>query len=159
MTPPGYAPAVLRRLVTLLTVGLLALPTAACAPTTPDAESWSDQALQALDDVGGEVATARLVLRQLQDDRATGEYAQTVALDSEEAAGTTSDGLAAVQPPRSLDTTYDHVTTALSDAADLLSDVRIAVVREDEGRYAGLVADLARARRDLETAADEVRAR
>lgn len=143
-----------RVLGTVLLVLLLALT--GCAPRTPDAESWTDQALQALDDVGSEVATAGLVLRQERSGRATDELTQTVVLDSEEAAGTTADGFASAQPPPGQDEEYARVTTALSDAADLLSEVRIAVVREDTGRYADLVERLDKAGRDLDAAARAV---
>lgn len=135
---------------------VLLLAVAGCAPRTPDAESWTDQALQALDDVGSEVATATLVLRQERGGRATAELTQTVVLESEEAAGTTADGFASAQPPPGQDEEYARVTTALSDAVDLLSEVRIAVVREDTDRYAALVERLVKAGRDLDATARAV---
>jgi hypothetical protein len=41
------------------------------------------------------------------------------------------------------------VTTLLSDASDLVADVRIAVVREDTASYSGLIRDLRRMSTDL----------
>lgn len=135
---------------------VLGTTVAGCAPRTPDDESWTDQALQALDDVGSEVATMELALRLEQRDRTWDDYTQTVALDSEEAAGKVTSGFSSAQPPPRDDTEYRKVTTALSDAADLLAEVRIAVVREDRGAYPGLLRDLAEAARDLDGAAREV---
>lgn len=142
----------------LATAVLLTSVLAGCAPRTPDDESWTDQALQALDDVGSEVATMELSLRLDQRDRTWGEYTKTVAVGSEEAAGLVTEGFSSAQPPPADDGEYRRVTTALSAAADVLADVRIAVVRGDRAAYPGLLRDLAKAGQDLAAAGRQVAA-
>jgi hypothetical protein len=120
----------------------LALLTA-CAPQAPDDSSWRDQAHQSLEDVGSNVSTMSMVLRLAQKGRMFGKYQQVVALNSETNAGRTTDHFSGEQPPPQEDSTYHDVTTVLSDAGDLLSDVRIALVRRDSSQYAGLARELA----------------
>jgi hypothetical protein len=97
-----------------------------------------DQAHKTLQDVGSSVGTALLLVRLADSDKVMGKYQQIVALDSETAAGKAADKFAGEQPEPGDQTTYKHVTTVLSDATDLLSEVRIAIVRRDTSRYAGL---------------------
>jgi len=138
--------------------GVVVLMTAltACAPQTPDHESWTDSALQALEDSASEVATAELLLRQAEDDRVTRAFEKVVALDADEAAGTIAESFGAKQPPRQDDEEYRTVTTALSDAADLLADVRIAVERGDTSEYADLLEQLEKVADDLDRTRREV---
>lgn len=141
-----------RQVALALAAGLLS----ACAPPTPDHESWSDSALQALDDAHSEVATVRLLLRQSREDLVTRSYEKVVVLDSEEAAGLVAESFGAKQPPPGDDQEYAAVTTALSDAADLLTDVRIAVERDEVASYPGLARKVVQALSDLEAAEEEV---
>jgi hypothetical protein len=144
-----------RALAWPLIVALVALLTA-CSPQTPDHESWTDSALQALEDSASEVATAELLLRQVRDDRVTRSYEKVVALDADEAAGTIAESFGAKQPPPEDDAEYRRVTTALSDAADLLADVRIAVERSDTSEYADLLEQLGKVADDLDSTRREV---
>jgi hypothetical protein len=84
-----------------------------------------------------------LVLDLVQHGRMFGKYQQIVALNSETNAGRTTDHFSGEQPQPADDHTYHKVTTVLSDACDLLSDVRIALVRRDSSQYAGLGRQLA----------------
>ena len=143
----------------LLTALLMLLgSTVACSPDSPDHEGWTDLTLQALEDVANEVATVELALRLREQDRASAEYTQVVALDAEEAAGQVTESFTAVQPPAGDDRSYREVSTVLSDATDLLSEARIAVVREDVAAYPGLRRDLGTAGDDLTAAIRKVRA-
>jgi hypothetical protein len=108
------------------------------APQSPDHESWLDQAHTSLDEVSSAVATDELVLRLAGQDKLLGTYQQVVALDSENSAGKVASHLSGEQPEPGDQATYDRVTTVLSDANDLLSKVRIALVRGDASQYAGL---------------------
>ena len=83
-----------------------------------------------------------LLLRLVREDRMFGKYQQIVALDSETNAGRTADHFSAEQPEPGDDATYARVTTLLSDATDLISEVRIALVRRDETAYPGLARKL-----------------
>jgi hypothetical protein len=113
-----------------------------CAPQSPDHSSWTDQARQALMDVSSEVATVTLLLRLEQQDKVPGKYQQVVALDSESAVGATMEKFGGEQPEPRDDDEYKRVTSLMSDASDLLSEVRIAVVRRDEDAYPDLLRQL-----------------
>lgn len=156
-------PAVVRTAVATVVrsvlVALVLVTLVGCAPQTPDHESWTDSALQALDDSGGEVATARLVLTQSRRGLVTRSYEKVVTFEAEEAAGRISDSFSAKQPPTEDDADYRAVTTALSDAADLLADVRIAVERADVEAYPDLLEQLARTEQDLTRTGRELAAR
>jgi hypothetical protein len=121
----------------------LSLATTACAPQSPDRSSWMDQAHKSLDDVSSEVATVSLLLRLEGEDKVPGKYQQVVAQDSEAAVGETMSKFGGEQPPEGEDDTYGRVTSLMSDASDLLSQVRIAIVRRDTGEYPELREDLA----------------
>ena len=112
---------------------------AACAPSTPDADTWRDQARRAVSDVSSALQTARLALEEDGKDHLFDNYLQTVAVDAEEIAGTASDGFANIQPPDVERERYDVVTAQLDDAASLLSEVRIAVVAGHSGSYPDLI--------------------
>jgi hypothetical protein len=114
-----------------------------CAPQSPDHSSWRDQAHLSLEDVGSNVSTMSLVLELVRDGRMFGKYQQIVALNSETNAGRTTDHFSGEQPPPRDDPAYGKVTTVLSDAGDLLSDVRIALVRRDSSQYPRLAKQLA----------------
>jgi hypothetical protein len=151
---PGYEMGLMRGRAALNQVngalGALVIGVVAgCAPQSPDHSSWRDQAYQALDEVSSNVATASLLLRQLGDDRVFGKYAQIVALNAETNAGQVTSKFSAEQPVPADSIAYHHVTTTLSDAGDVLSRVRIAIVRRDEGAYPRLLHQLSVAGRQL----------
>ena len=100
-------------------------------------------AQRALADASSAVLTAELALRQSTADRVFDRYLQTVVVDSEEAVGTASAGIGAVQPPQSERERYDAVTGQLGAAEDLLAATRIAVVDGESYRYDGLAGELA----------------
>ena len=136
-------------LVAIVIVVAVALALSGCAPQSPDHSSWTDQARQAVDDTASEVATVALLLR-LQDDRKVpGKYQQVVAQDSETAAGEILAKFGGEQPEPRDDETYGRLTGLMSDASDLLADVRIAIVRRDEGAYPSLLRQLDELHRDL----------
>ena len=133
----------------LATVVSVALLLNGCAPASPDHRDWNDQAAQALSDAVSDVSTVHLVLRLERRGDLAQNYQQTVVLDSEEKVGLAAQKLGGLQPPVRDDAAYRRVTSALSDASDLLAQVRIAVVREETGRYDGLLGELAKTRTDL----------
>jgi hypothetical protein len=108
------------------------------APQSPDHESWLDQAHTSLDEVSSDIATAQLLLRLAGHDKLLDNYQKIVALDSENAAGKVASHLSGEQPEPADQASYSRVTTVLSDAGDLLSQVRIVLVRGDTSQYAGL---------------------
>jgi hypothetical protein len=129
-----------------------------CAPRSPDHSSWTDQAHTALEDTASEVATVTLLLELESDGKVPGKYQQVVAQDSEAAVGATLAKFGGEQPPPRDDATYAQVTGLVSDASDLLSQVRIAIVRRDADQYPDLLRDLDAAHTDLTDAADALMA-
>lgn len=134
-------PTPLRLLASVLVV--LGVVMSGCAVSEPDPSAWRDQAKQTLDDVGSEVATARLVLVQLDDGRLPSAYGVTMAADAEEAASKAEDKLSSLQAPRALGGLPDKVLTLVGKATEAVQQAREAVVA---GHYDGdyLLAELDR---------------
>lgn len=133
-----------------------------CAPRSPDHPSWVDQAERAVADVAGEVATAALLLRQTREGRLPEAYGQVVAQDAERAAGAAAQALQAEQPPPEDDARAARVSAALQQAADLIVDVRVLVVRGVHDARATALLDrlgrrLAAASADLAALTDALR--
>jgi hypothetical protein len=125
-------------LAMVLSLGVAFVVSPGGAPQRPGHGSWVDQAHTSLEAVGSDVATAQLLVRLAGQDRVMGNYQQIVALDNETAAGKVADHFSGEQPEPDDQATYKNVTTVLSDAADLLTTVRIAVVRRETSRYPAL---------------------
>jgi hypothetical protein len=140
-TPPARLDVVACAVAVVLVTG--------CAPQSPDRSSWRDQAYQTLDEVSSNVATASLLVGQVQQDRVWGKYAQVVALNAETNAGKATSTFSAEQPVPADSDTYRRVTTVLSDAGDVLAQVRIAVVRRDTAAYPHLLRRLSATSRQL----------
>jgi hypothetical protein len=119
---------------------LLPLTLAACAPGTPDADSWHQDAERATGDAASAVSTMALVIEERE--RIPANYLQVAAVDSEEAADTAAQSLSTVQPPDSLRDRHEEVTAALDEAAGLVAEARIAVVRHDTASYDALRTEL-----------------
>jgi hypothetical protein len=117
----------------------------ACAPGTPDADSWRIDAQRAVSDAASAVHTAELALRLHQDDRIFDRYLQTVLVDAEAAVSKAGDTIGSKQPPRVERERYDTVTGQIDEAASVVSTARIAVVDRETARYGALADRLARA--------------
>jgi len=140
----------------ILTLGVVYVRSWGDAPQSPSHDSWVDQAHTSLDEVSSDVATVQLLLRLVEDGDVMSRYQRVVVLDSETAAGKVADHLSGEQPSQADGTTYADVTGVLSDAGDLLSSVRIAVVRQDTSQYRGLERALTRMQDRLSKAEGEV---
>lgn len=128
---------------------LAALLLSGCVTPATGRDSYRDKALTSLDAASGEVATARLTIRQLGRGRLFGNYADETVTANETALGAISDAFGSVQPPRGDDRVRSSVTSLLSDAQDAVSAARISVRRAD-GR------GLAEAARQLRNVADDL---
>jgi len=124
-------------------VGLVLGLTTACAPGTPDGDSWRIDAQRAVSDAAGQVHTAELALRLHGQGRVFDRYLQTVLVDAEEGVGTAGDAIGSRQPPRPERERYDTVTGQLDEAAGLVATARIAVVDGETARYDALADRLA----------------
>ena len=107
---------------------LVVLTTAACTVDQPGPEAWRDLARQSLDDVASEVATTRLTLTQLAEDRLPTSYGVTVLVGAEQALSTAEQGLASTQPPEGLDRRADRLLVLIGRAGDAVQQAREAVV-------------------------------
>jgi hypothetical protein len=136
----------------LVALALLTLP--ACAPGTPDEDSWRGDATRAVGDVSSAVQTARLGLTLARHDRVPHAYLQTVVVEAETNGGMSAEKLSAVQPPAIERRRASDVSDRLQQATDLLTSTRIAVVDGDENRYADLAGQLAGVAKDLSTLED-----
>jgi len=121
-----------------------------CEPRQPSPSSWRDDAYHAVTDVESDVATAYLVIRELRRDNVAGNYAQVALVTAENDAGKKTQKFTAYQPPVGDDDRYDRVSHNLSDAGDLLTSARVAVVRRNDSAYAELEKQLARERARLD---------
>jgi hypothetical protein len=137
---------------------LMAVVFTACAPQAPDHSSWRDQAHLSISDVASNVSTMSLLLRLVREGRVLGKYQQIVALNSETNAGRTADHISAEQPETRDDAAYKQVTTVLSDATDLLSEVRIALVRREKPEYRRLAHELTQMSARLDKAESRIQA-
>lgn len=140
-----------------LAAALVAAVLTGCAPQSPDHSSWTDQAHQALEDTSSEVATVALLLRLEQQRKVPGKYQQVVAQDSEAAVGATMAKFGGEQPEPRDDPVYKRVTSLMSDASDLLAEVRIAIVRRDEDAYPDLLRQLEKLQDELTVAEGRIR--
>ena len=150
----GYGRAVIRPLLAVVPGVLLAVT--ACAPGTPDEDSWRVDALRAVGDVSSSVGTMRLALEHRGD--LFHPYLEAVAVRSEDSASASAQKLSSRQPPDAYLSRYETVTDALDAANSLLSDVRIAVVRRHPQAYADLLSQLGRTDHRLSTLEDDLRA-
>ena len=98
-----------------------------------------------------------LLLRLQADDKVPGKYQQVVAQQSETAVGETMSRFGGEQPEPEDDAEYRRVTNLMSDASDLLADVRIAIVRRETGEYPHLLDQLGKLEDDLTAAQGRLR--
>lgn len=141
----------MRRALAAVSASLLLV---ACAPGTPDEDSWRIDAQRALSDASAAVLTAELALQQHEDARLYDRYLQTVVGDAEKAVGAAGDRIGRGQPPLAERERYNAVTGQIDAAEDLVTRVRIAVVDGETHRYDSLasrLADAADALRSLES--------
>jgi hypothetical protein len=142
------------RSLRLATGAAILVALTACAPGTPDEDSWRGDATRAVGDVASAVQTARLGLSLARRDRVPHAYLQTVVVEAETNGGLSAEKLSAVQPPPVERRRASDVSDLLQQAIDLLTETRIAVVDGDEALYADLAGRLATAADDLGTLED-----
>ena len=130
--------------------------TTACAPGTPDADSWRIDAQRAVSEASSAVLTAELALRQNVRGRVFDHYLQTVLVESEKAVSKAGGTIGSEQPPQSERQRSDTVTGQIDEAAGLVTTARIAVVDRESDRYPGLADRLAAAADALQKLEDDL---
>ena len=127
-----------RRLAGVLAGLVLSVSATACAPGTPDGDSWRIDAQRSVADAASAVHAAELALRLHGDDKVFDHYLQTVLVEAEKGVGAAGDAIGSKQPPRAERERYDVVTGQIDEASSLVATVRIAVVDRETDRYAAL---------------------
>jgi hypothetical protein len=128
----------IRRLSAALLLAAAAATASACAPGTPDADSWRIDAQRSVSQASSAVQSAELALRQNLRGRVFDRYLQTVLVDAEKGVSTAGDTIGSKQPPGTERERYDTVTGQIDEAASLVSTARIAVVDRETDRYDSL---------------------
>lgn len=116
----------------------LAISCTACEPHNPDRSAWRDQAWQGVNQVAGDVATASLVLHELEHQRIMRNYAKVMMISAERDTSDAADKISADQPQPADQSSYQRVTTTLTDAGDVLAQARIVVVRRHVAAYSAM---------------------
>jgi hypothetical protein len=140
----------------LLTIAAAVLLLVGCVPQTPDVDTWRYDARLAVGDVASQLATDELVLRHEMGAGLLGKYENVVTAQAEETAGRSAQLFTAKQPPDQELQRYRTVSDELSSATGLLSEVRIAVVRDDTAAYPHLLRRLEDAGKRLGDLAEQL---
>jgi len=135
---------------------MLAMVISACAPGTPDGDSWRIDAQRAVSDASSAVQSAELALRQHVKGRMFDRYLQTVLVNAEESVGKAGQAIGSKQPPQAEQKRYDTVTGQIDEAASLVSTARIAVVDRETERYEALADRLAKSADALQQLEDDL---
>jgi hypothetical protein len=115
----------------------------ACGGVTNPAAAYEDDAAATADSVGATVETARLAVEIAREDRAFAPYLAIVLGEAERDAAATGDHFAAIQPPDDgSDRLREEVLSMVDDGGSLLSELRIAVRRDELERLPGIAAPL-----------------
>lgn len=117
---------------------VLALGSAGCTAPALTADAYRDDARQTTGDLLSAVRTGTLVAELAEDDRAFQPYLEVSAKDAEDSARSLTDTFGSLQPPSpSCDGLRDEVTDLSDAAVHGLSDLRVALGREDRDGVAG----------------------
>lgn len=120
------------RLPASAVLALVVLVATGCAgPTTTD-RALRKQAVLSSEAAASELGTLELAMRSQLAGRACWAFTDVTVTASEEAASTIEETFTSRQPPRSSGPLYRRTGDLLGEAADLTTDVRIAVRRHDE---------------------------
>lgn len=112
---------------------VLLLVLTGCAGPTVSESALTSQATRSTQAAVSELRTVELATGVQLDGDAWWAYTDEVVTASEKAVGAVEATFTSRQPPGpAVDKIYDQTSTALSDAADLVTSIRIAVRRHDE---------------------------
>ena len=139
------------------TLALLAVTTTGCVgPTTSDA-AVRRQAVLSTEAAASELSTADLAVRTQLAGEAWWPYTDVVVTAAEGTVSTVEQTFASRQPPRTTGPLYVHTGDALGRAADLVTDLRLAVRREDTAELRRLLRDVRPVLRRLDAVARSAR--
>jgi hypothetical protein len=139
MSYSGAAMAARRR---ALAAALSVIVLAGCGAQTPSPTQYRGRTELAVSSVLSEVATVRLLLRNLSAGKVPSRYAAIVVTDSDDAANGATSTYSSVDPPPAEQHLFDTVSATLSRAENLIVSARLAVSRDDTSAYPSLVRQL-----------------
>jgi hypothetical protein len=123
---------------------LLLVPVVAgCAGPTVTDDAVRTQAVLSAEAAASELGTVELAVRTQLAGRAWWSFTDVTVTASESAAGTIEESFTSRQPPSTSGPLYRRTGDVLGKAADLTTDVRIAVRRHDEAELHRLVRQVA----------------
>ena len=134
----------------LALVGLLALAGCVANATGParTTGTYSHKAAATAAVASSAVATASMAAQSGADDHATFPYLSVLVADAEDTLGSASSTFASIQPPSTeADAIRAELTSMLDEAADTVSEARVAIRRGDRTPLADL-ADTLRSQAD-----------
>ena len=138
---------------------LLAVVLTGCAGPTIRDQAVYNQAEKSATAMVSELQTVLVATKAQLDSRSWWRYADVVVTDSETAATSIQSTFASRQPPsRSSNRIYSETSTALSDAADLITQMRVALRQQDIPAMEKLRPKIAKAASDLESLEKRARA-
>lgn len=129
---------------------LLLVPLTGCVPASPDTDTYRDAAAQTLGTAVSEVATVEKLLRLLADGDMLRPFAVTQLRYSEDGLEKSTSWFSGLNPPVGSDPLDRRAGRLLEDAGDLVADARVAVHRDQPGRYPTIADDLAKLGTKLE---------
>jgi hypothetical protein len=133
-----------------LVLGILASP--GCAPPPSSDSAFRSEAQQSAEAMVSELRTTLVATQTQLDDNAWWRYTDVVVTEAETAAGTIEETFTSLQPPsHGIEPLYDETSRSLGDAADLLTEMRVAVRWRDTARIRSLRPQIDRAADELET--------
>jgi len=146
------------RRTTAAAAALLAVVLTGCAGPTIRDQAVYNQADKSANAMVSELRTVLVATKTQLANRSWWRYADVVVTDSETAATSIQSAFTSRQPPsRSSNRIYADTSTALSDAAELITQMRVALRQRDVTTMEKLRPEIAKAATDLESL--ETRAR
>jgi hypothetical protein len=123
---------------------LLVVPVGAgCAGPTVTDDAVRTQAVLSSEAAASELGTVEMAVRAQLGGRTWWSFTDVTVTASESAAGTIEETFVSRQPPSRSGPLYRRTGDVLAEAADLTTDVRIAVRRHDEAELQLLVREVA----------------
>lgn len=131
------------RCTTSLVVAVLAIASGACVGPSRTQSDYERKIANSAEAAVSTIESARLTVATVQAAKSPPRYIALRLSESEETAHAVETALGSVQPPDAgLDDLRTQALTALSDAADVLEELRIAAYRGELERLPGIAKGL-----------------
>ncbi len=146
----------MKRVVPAVVLVLLGVWISRFVPQTPHPNGYAERTRLAIEQTLGEVATAGLVLRNLQDETLPWAYASVTLRSSSASLATTAGSYAEVFPPSGSEDPATRTRALIGQAEDAVTATRLVVSRQDRGRLPAMMTELHDLTGRLQTLDDEL---